>query len=444
MLTRIWYSVALLMTVICANSLFAQGSSSLLATAAGFRFTDNDLSPEAKRLFDDQTKLIADHRKAVFNEWIFEQLLELEAKSRSTTVAKIEEESLTKIPKPTEAQITAVYDANRETIGSRLLDEVRGNIIDYLRRQAEDNQRAALNDSLKAKYKYAAGKDVGTVLKTADVAATIGTRQIAVGEFQFANRIALYNYRADIHEEIKASLENAIYEKLLEAEAKKRNSDPSSVIAAEITNKLKDYTDYERMYLEDMFQAKLFADHGVKFILPALEPQSLNVSADDDPSIGNASAKVTVVAFVDFQCSACAAFSPLMKQVAAEFGAGVRIVVRDFPLTGIHEHAMAAALAGYAARQQGKFFEMADLMYRNQSELDAESINGYARQLGLNMEQFERDARSEAAAAEIRKDAMDGKTYGVAGTPTVFVNGVRLQRLSTGRLRALIKNALRP
>jgi protein-disulfide isomerase len=425
-----------------ANSSFAQPAS-VLAIANGFTFTANDLSPEGRQLFDQQAKLIADHRKALFDQWIFEELLEMEAKVRGTTREKIEAEAIAKAAVPSEVQVKAVYDGNRQSIGNRTLDEVRPNIVAFLNREAQTKQLASLFDSLKTKYRFTSLKGVGPPMKAVEVVASIGTRQITVGEFEFANRIALYNFRAGISEDISGDLENAIYAKLLEAEAKKRNVDASTVVATEITNKLKDFTDSERMNLEEAFQAKLFRDYSVKFLLPALEPQKLNVSADDDPTIGPATAKVTVVAFVDFQCSACAAFSPLMKQVINEFPGSVRLVVRDYPITQIHEHGMDAALAGYAARQQGKFFEMTDLMYRNQDTLDTASLIKFARELGMNAEQFERDMSSPAAAAEVKKDIADAESFGVGGTPTLFVNGVRLQRLSAARLRNLIQSALK-
>ena len=416
---------------------------STIATATGLTFTTNDLSFEARNLFDNQMKLIANNRRFVFEEWLFRQLLEMEAKSRATTADKVEAEALAKVVQPTDVQIKAVYEANKQNVGGRTLEEIRPNIIEYIKRQTQEKQLTALFESLKTKYKFTALKDAGASLKAAEIVASIGARQITVGEFEIANRVALYNYRASIDEQIRADLENMIYTKLLEAEGKKRNTDASTVLAAEVTNKLKDYTDYERMYLEDMLQAKLFRDYAVKYSLTPLEPQVLSIAADDDPSIGPTTAKVTVVAFVDFQCSACSKFSPLMKKVISEFGTNVRLVVRDFPLTQIHEHGMEAALAGYAARQQGKFFEMGDLMYRNQDALDHASLNKYAAQLGMNVEQFQRDAHSPAAMAEVKKDIEDGNSYGVSGTPTIFINGVRLQRLTTASLRNGIQNSLK-
>ncbi|PYS90120.1 MAG: hypothetical protein DMF62_05700 [Acidobacteria bacterium] len=442
MIVRLSIFTALLMISFCAELGFAQTGKTTLATATGFRFTEDDLSADARKLYDQEATLIAENRKSLFNEWIYAQLTDLEAKARNTTPEKVESEALSAIQKPTEVQIKAVYDTNRQTIGGRSLEEVRPNIVDYLKREAEEKQVNMLFDSLKAKYKFNPLKEPGITVNSADVLASIGARRITVGEFEMANRIALYNFRASIYEQVRADLENMIYAKLLDAEAAKRNTDAGGLIAAEITNKLKDYSDYERLKLEDELQDKLFRTYAVKFTSHMIEPQVLNVSVDDDPSIGPSTAKVTVVAFVDFQCSACSAFSPLMKQVIAEFGANVRLVVRDFPLKQIHEHGIDAALAGYAARRQGKFFEMAEMMYRNQDALDGTSLARYAKELGMNVEQFERDRHSPEALAEVTKDIADGNSYGVNGTPTVFINGIKLQRLTTARLRAAIQNAL--
>ena len=428
-------------------TLLATGSTALaqsvLATANGLSFTTNDLSPEARELFSQQDKLITEHRRAVYDQWIFEELLAIEAKARGLTPEKLEEEALAQAAKPTEVQIKAVYDGNRQSIGNRTIDEVRPQIVQYLSREAAEKQLTSLFNSLKGKHKFTSVKDAALPLKAAEIASTIGPRQITVGEFEMANRVELYNYRASVVESIRADLEESIYSKLLEAEAKKRGIDSSAVIAAEVTNKLKEYTDYERLSLEDALRDKLFRDYAVKFSLARLDPQVLSVSVDDDPSLGPAAAKVTVVAFVDFQCSACAAFSPLMKNVVAEFGANVRLVLRDFPLTEIHDHAMNAARAAFAARQQGKFFELGDLMYRNQDALDDASLVRYAGSLGMDVEQFRADMAGTTAKNEIDKDVIDAKAYGVNGTPTVFVNGIRLQRLSTRQLRNLIKDALK-
>jgi protein-disulfide isomerase len=146
--------------------------------------------------------------------------------------------------------------------------------------------------------------------------------------------------------------------------------------------------------------------------------------------------------FSDFQCPACGRTHPVLKQVLAEYGDKVRFAVRDFPLENIHENAFQAALAANAARTQGKFFEYADVLYRNQEALDKASLVKYAGELGLNVKQFELDFSDAKAANEIRKDQADGRSYGIGGTPAIFVNGVKVQRLSADAFRRAIDRAL--
>jgi protein-disulfide isomerase len=119
----------------------------------------------------------------------------------------------------------------------------------------------------------------------------------------------------------------------------------------------------------------------------------------------------------------------------------VRFVVRDFPLEKIHENAFIAARAANAANAQGKFAAYTEKLYTHQDALDRDSLLKYAGELGLNVKQFEIDFSSERTAAEIRKDIADGKTYGIGGTPTVFVNGVSVWPLAW-ELRRAIDRAL--
>ena len=186
----------------------------------------------------------------------------------------------------------------------------------------------------------------------------------------------------------------------------------------------------------------LFAKYEVKILLKEPPVIAQDVSVDDDPSRGPATAPVTVVMFSDFQCPACARTHPVLKSVISEYGDKIRFVVRDFPLESIHENAFTAAMAANAARAQGKYFEYIDLLYRNQSALDAASLKKYAANLGLNAKQFELDLTVERSAAEIRKDHADGNAHGVSGTPAIFVNGVKVHRLSAESFRRSIDRAV--
>jgi protein-disulfide isomerase len=100
-------------------------------------------------------------------------------------------------------------------------------------------------------------------------------------------------------------------------------------------------------------------------------------------------------------------------------------------------------VAAGAAHAQGKFYEYTEVLYKNQTQLDAASLKKYAADLGLNIKQFEADLLNPKIADEIRKDIEDGKSYGIGGTPTVFVNGVKVRQLSPESFRRAIDRALR-
>mgnify|MGYP001401756017 CR=1 FL=1 len=128
--------------------------------------------------------------------------------------------------------------------------------------------------------------------------------------------------------------------------------------------------------------------------------------------------------------------------MVSEYGDKVRLVVRDFPLENVHENALAAARAANAAELQGKYWQYIELLYRNQDSLDAASLKRFAEEAGLDLKRFEADISPEARDADIRKDQADGRSVGVNGTPTIFVNGVKVHRLSAPAFRDAIEAAL--
>ncbi len=191
-------------------------------------------------------------------------------------------------------------------------------------------------------------------------------------------------------------------------------------------------------------QKRLFEKYNAKILLREPAPFVQKISVDDDPARGIPKAPVMVVMFTDFQCPACSATHPVLQNVLAEYGDKVRLVVRDFPLTQIHNNSLKAAQAAAAANAQGKFFEYTGLLYKNQNSLDIASLKRFATEIGLNQKQFAADLDSGRFAAEIKKDMADGASYGISSTPTVFVNGVKVRRLSVTAFRNAIDRALPP
>ncbi len=414
-----------------------------LATAKGRTFTVQSLSPAGQKIFAEQKAEIANIRSQLFSQMISELLLDLESKAASSTPDKLLAAEKAKVPAPAAAQIQAVYDANRAALGDKPLDDVKPQIVAFLRREPEQAVIDAYLKSLQTKYKAAFGRNINAAdLKPFDMIATIGSKMISAQEFETKYHIAINDELHHQYEDIRGDLEASILSALIDSEAKAQNTDVSSIIAAEITNKLREFSDEERAALETALMKRLSAKYEVSILLKEPATIAQNISVDDDPSRGRPAAPVTVVMFSDFQCSACSRAHPVLKKVIDEFGDKVRFVVRDYPLVNIHENAFLAATAANAANKQGKFFEFSEVLYGNQDALDRESLKKYAAGLGLNVKQFELDLSDEKSAAEIRKDIADGATYGVSSTPTIFVNGVKVHRLSAESFRHAIERAM--
>jgi len=129
-----------------------------------------------------------------------------------------------------------------------------------------------------------------------------------------------------------------------------------------------------------------------------------------------------------------------------QFGDQLQVTFREFPLAPAHEHAIAAASAAEAAGLQGKFWEMHDLLYEHQKDwkdaFDVRPIfEGYAKQIGINVDRYKQDVDSEQVARRITQDGNRGHSLGVKGTPTVFMNGreVPFESLPADKLRVLIQ-----
>jgi protein-disulfide isomerase len=152
---------------------------------------------------------------------------------------------------------------------------------------------------------------------------------------------------------------------------------------------------------------------------------------DDDYIKGNKEAAVTLIEYLDFECEACGAYYPMVKQLSDELGDDVKFVSRYFPLPG-HKNGMNAALAVEASGRQGKYWEMHDLLFENQKTWgekrvsDPSIFEDYAKQLGLNLKQFEQDVDSKEVRERVRRDIDSGKKLGVNGTPSFFLNGEKI------------------
>lgn len=440
---RVFYSF-LLIPALAAASLAQGQTGEVLVTGKGIRITASDLMPRTKAVYDSVAASIVAGRSQILSGYLAEQLLETEAKARGISVEALEREALAKVPDPSTEVIQQVYDANRAALGNKPLAEVRQLIVDFLRREPEQKALQEQTDSLQKKYSLTLLKNVNAAdIRPTDAIAKLGERQITYREFTEANRLRLADAAEHVYDDLHIALEDDVLYALLALEAKERNTDASSILAAEVTNKLKTFEPEERLDLEDALRRRLIAKYAVRYVYNRPEPLVLNVSVDDDPAFGPVAAPATIVMFSDFQCPACARTHPELKRVIAEYKDKVRFVVRDFPLENAHPNAFEAALAANAAHRQGKFVEYIEILYRNQEALDGASLRKYAEELKLDLAKFEAAIADPAAAAEVRKDQAEGRSYGVAGTPTIFVNGVKVHRLSAPAFRDAIERAMK-
>lgn len=146
---------------------------------------------------------------------------------------------------------------------------------------------------------------------------------------------------------------------------------------------------------------------------------------EHDHARGPKDAPHTVVEFLDFECPFCAEATGMWREVQQHFGDRVRYVVRHLPLTDLHPAARRAAIAAEAASRQGRFWAMHDLLFANQSALEQPDLRRYARQLGLDQEQFDADCGDDQLAARVQLQAQSAFDSGARGTPTFFIDGVR-------------------
>ncbi|MCX7807810.1 MAG: DsbA family protein [Deltaproteobacteria bacterium] len=158
--------------------------------------------------------------------------------------------------------------------------------------------------------------------------------------------------------------------------------------------------------------------------------REVQLEIEGRPIRGSPMAPVTLAIFSDFECPFCGRAHPIIREILREFEGKVRVIFFNYPLSS-HIHAMPAARAAIAAGNQGKFWEMHDLLFDHQDALSEEDLSRYARQLGLDMERFRADMRSEETQKRIEADRNLGRAIGVDHTPTIFINGRRFEESLT-------------
>ncbi|MBI3385714.1 thioredoxin domain-containing protein [Candidatus Gottesmanbacteria bacterium] len=158
-------------------------------------------------------------------------------------------------------------------------------------------------------------------------------------------------------------------------------------------------------------------------------------------TFGNPAAKTYLVEFSDFQCPACGAFEPAVENMLNKDKDKFLFVYRHFPLPQ-HEQAVPAAHAAEAAGKQGKFWEMHNLLFANQSTLSSDLYTSLAKQLNLDMTQFTADMQASDVVNLVNGDVSVGNSIGIDATPTFFLNGTKINPVNPADLQSLVETAI--
>lgn len=159
--------------------------------------------------------------------------------------------------------------------------------------------------------------------------------------------------------------------------------------------------------------------------------------ANPPNALGAPSAPVTIEEFADFQCGGCAGMHPVVKELRGTYGDRVRVIFRQFPLNiPAHDKAYEAAVAAEAAGMQGKFWDMQNLLFSNQSAWSRstdyrKTFEDYAQKIGLDVNKFAADMAGSFTKNRVDADLQRGRTLNIDSTPTFYINGKRVSGQDT-------------
>jgi len=282
------------------------------------------------------------------------------------------------------------------------------------------------------------------------VVATVGSHSITEKDLDAKIKPQLASIESQIYELKVQAVKSMADDYLLEQAAKKENLSPDAYLKKHGAQKKITETDAKLFYdqhkeiqarfpkidpIKDRLIQALQAQHDEQdkqAVLDGLRKQQpvtvmltaprITVKSAGHPELGGKDAPVTIVEFSDFQCPFCSRAEPTLKQVHEKYGDKVRLVYLDFPL-GIHDHAIDAASAGRCAGEQGKFWELHDTMFADQSKLAAADLKADAKKLGLDTAKFNDCLDKGKYKSAIEADMEQGRSLGVDGTPAFFING---------------------
>jgi protein-disulfide isomerase len=446
-----------------------------LAIVNDVRITRHDIARATRDSVSQLQGQVIEARKRELDLLINSRLLANEAKRRGIGTTKLlDQEVVAKVKAPTDTEAQTFYDQNKARIQGDFKD-VREDILRYLldQRQRLEAKRFAdvLRGASETRVQVTEVTPPRNDAERARVLATVNGETITSGDVEDSLQPMIFNVQQRLYKLRKDELELSVNDTLLVQEAQKRKVTTNALLDAEVKpktvteeqaraffeqNKDRVSGDFAQTrdsiirYLEQIevrvaehaFVEKLRAAASIQILLVAPESPVFSISTAGQPSLGSAVAPVTIVAFTDYQCPSCAAIHPALERLVKEYGDKVRLVTRDFPLTQ-HAEAFKAAEAAEAARDQGRYWEYAQLLMRNQSALSVDKLKAYASELALDRPRFDSALDSGKFAEMVQRDIEEGMKLGINATPTLFINGRRVSAKSYDELKANVEAALK-
>jgi protein-disulfide isomerase len=446
-----------------------------LAVVNGVTIGPRDIEKSTGDRIREMQRQVVEARNAELDLLINSKLLAIEARKRGVTTGKLlETDVIAKVKAPTPVEARAFYDQNKARINGEF-DAVKDDIVRYLSDERQRDEAKKYADTLRAAsntvVKVPQATPPRNEAERAQVLATINGENITSGDVEDSLQPLIFEVQEQVYELRRNELDVNINDMLLVQEAQKRKITTNALLDLEVKpkpvteeqartffeqNKERVSGDFAQTkdaiinYLqqtelraaERAFVDRLRAAASIQTFLNVPESPVFKISTKDQPSLGNANAAVTIVAFTDYQCPSCAAMHPVLERVVKESGDKVRLVTRDFPLT-MHADAFKAAEAAEAAREQGKYWEYVNVLLQNQSALSVEKLKSYATQLGLDRARFDAALDSRKFAESVQADVDDGLKLGLKGTPSLFINGRRVTAKSYEELKESVDAALK-
>ena len=285
--------------------------------------------------------------------------------------------------------------------------------------------------------------------KAGETVAVVAGQAITRAELEESLVAEIQALETQRHQLLEAGLDRVVEERLLKAEAARRDVTVEELLAAEmesakvtdaeidawyeenservrqpkeeLTERIREFLGQQRQITrrQELVES-LRSRHGVEI---RLDPMRLAIEAGSAPAKGPEKAVVTLIEFSDFQCPACKSVTPAIEQIHRKYGDRVRVAFKQFPLHSIHPQAQAAAEAALCAGDQGQFWEMHDSLFERQNELTEDQLKARATTLGLDAERFNRCLDDGAKREAVLADLEEGRKFGVHATPSLFVNG---------------------